>query len=316
MFELLLLDKKRHFNHDLNAAKRAEQVLALMSNMVLPMLQQTETVPFGGARFAPEELNTLEDKIKKLITMTSGAAARTAAAAAAGAGPAVVMGGVTGGVQAVPTVFITEPSTHIQEGGAPPGNGHRDGDEGELKKPSMGTRAPTAAASLSLWEVRWIKATNVLEYDDNIFNDANAEEFAAAFIDAKDAAVGQAGGDTNGTESVLYSTVEGARAAAVIRMRVLREELGDTDDAVVQAHWDNKPSLDYSPPEDTGSLVDFTQFASTGVGLEQEQPGLPRSGVGLHFQRCFWGGDPYGADLWNKCEARIDVWVARRKSVR
>jgi hypothetical protein len=109
------LAKKRTF--DATAAKRAEQVLAWMSNMLLPMLQQTETVPFGGARFTPEELNILEDQIKRLMSMTSGTAARTAAAAAAGAGPAVVMQGVTGGMQAVPTASITEPSTHVQEGG-------------------------------------------------------------------------------------------------------------------------------------------------------------------------------------------------------
>ena len=72
---------------------------------------------------------------------------------------------------------------------------------------------------------------------------------------------------------------------------------------------------DEKPAEDSGSLVDFTPFTPTAAAGRARHSGLglPQSGLGLHFQRIFWGGDPYGADIWNKCETRIHVWVARRE---
>ena len=163
--------------------------------------------------------------------------------------------------------------------------------------------APTATPPGGMYEVLWIKVTEVLEYDENMFVDCRDEECDEAIDASNEEAKAEAGGNTNGTESALYPTEEGARASALDRMRTLRGQLKKTGKTAVTDGGDEHPA------EDSGSPIDFTPFSPIGGGDHQNQLGLPRSGVGLHFQRIFWGADHCGADIWNKCEVRIDVWV-------
>ena len=67
--------------------------------------------------------------------------------------------------------------------------------------------------------------------------------------------------------------------------------------------WDEESDNDCDDEKrtvDSGSLVGFTPAAA----------GVRKSA--LYFNRIFWGGDPDGAGIQNKCETRIDVWVVRR----
>ena len=98
----------------------------------------------------------------------------------------------------------------------------------------------------------WSKITEVLTFDDNMFEDMRGSEAEDAEEEAKTEAVAEAGGNSSGTESVLYNSEGVARAAALLRMRALRGELNKTNKCV-------EPFLDEDGedmnPMDSGSLA-------------------------------------------------------------
>jgi len=209
---------------------------------------------------------------------------------------------------------IADASTPKAEdrGGGRGGRGEVEGVGGKKLNPNdhdLSTSSQTMMAAATpaggMWEVRWRKVTKVLEYDQNMFEDCRDCECDEAMEASDEAAVKQARGNSKGAHDVLHPTEDGARAAALLRMQALRGQLKKTGGTAVTDGGDEHPA------EDSGSFVDFTPFLWED---HQHELGLPRNGLGLHFQRVFWGADPCEADNWNKCEVRVDVWVARRES--
>lgn len=116
----------------LSSSKKTEQFLVWIGAKLIPLLQQSEGAPCALAKFTAEELNNLEEDIKKLMALTSGASQRQKTAPAPAAQPA---GGATatataaaaaagiGGVFGAGATVVDSSNSDVR------GRGGKEGDE-------------------------------------------------------------------------------------------------------------------------------------------------------------------------------------------